>query len=275
MVDNYYTSFSIVEILLSKGIYVTGTLRRRRGGPSLLNARKIKDAPKKIILPFSKNSINAFLYLDLKLVGFISSYFQTFKDNILEERSVNHNNVEFIGFITTEKPKIVSFYNCNMNAVDILDQEIKYYSLQRKSSRWTFKFSIYLIHICLFNAFILYKELLELQKKSTTLIDFQLFAVKWFCEWSKTQTNNSIDLEVPESTNIFNEENKYNSLNSHSPIFRAKRTTCTICYKKEGKIHHTQFYCLICQNGYCINSKRLCWFEHHNSTSNGSIDSDV
>ncbi len=50
--DNLYNSYNNTIQLLKKGIYVTGTLRRKRGGPELMNLKKNSKCPKK-----SNNSI--------------------------------------------------------------------------------------------------------------------------------------------------------------------------------------------------------------------------
>ena len=55
------------------------------------------------------------------------------------------------------KPVSVLDYNKKMNGVDVLDQNISYYPVTRRSQKWTFKFMLYCFQISLFNAFLLFK----------------------------------------------------------------------------------------------------------------------
>ncbi len=51
--------------LKEKGFYVTGTLRRKRGGPELMNYKKLLEIPKKSDIPYTKSGINAFYVMIL------------------------------------------------------------------------------------------------------------------------------------------------------------------------------------------------------------------
>ncbi len=44
--DNYYNSYTTSQTLLEFGIYTTGTLRKRRGGPEIMNLNLEKKAKK-------------------------------------------------------------------------------------------------------------------------------------------------------------------------------------------------------------------------------------
>ncbi len=61
-----------------------------------------------------------------------------------------------MGDILNHSPSIVDYYNQNMGGVDIFDQELTYYSFQRKPNRWTYKLTIYLLQTIMFNSYVLY-----------------------------------------------------------------------------------------------------------------------
>ncbi len=174
-----------------------------------------------------------------------------------------------------------------MGAVDTLDQELKYYDPQRRTLRWTFKFSIYILQLLLFNSYVLYKKHTT-DKKLLTFMNFRLVAIKWFvkkeksnfipsistCENKKQKNDNSSPNNLIENTiNTLSGENSSRFQDStqhianlspckHIPLVLKKRTTCSYCYK-QGKNSKTQFYCIDCTKALCMNKSRLCWFEYH------------
>ena len=56
----------------------------------------------------------------------------------------------------TSTLKMIHDYNCNMNGVDVFDQKMENYNTNRKSNRWTFKLSLFIINVFLNNLYILY-----------------------------------------------------------------------------------------------------------------------
>ncbi len=210
----------------------------------------------------------------------MTSYFTIKEENILENRNIDYKVAEFLGIVPKEKPLFIKSYNNNMNGVDVLDQKINYYSLQRKSNRWTYKFSMYLIDLLMFNSYVLYKENSPKNEKLLSFLEYRLKAIEWFCSWtqnnsesisveyntttdSNAQDKNYIGTEHKSETDIDYSHNNISDNSKHFPITRNKRTTCFYCYKTTKKIIQTVYYCEICKNGYCINKKRKCWFLHH------------
>ena len=55
-------------------------------------------------------------------------------------------------------PFIISEYNQYMGGVDKFDQMIKYYSMKRKTNRWTQRFTIHILEIIMHNSFVLYSK---------------------------------------------------------------------------------------------------------------------
>jgi hypothetical protein len=57
------------------------------------------------------------------------------------------------------KPLCISQYNMFMKGVDRADQYLTYYSLPRKTVKWTEKVALWLINCALFNSLLVYKNL--------------------------------------------------------------------------------------------------------------------
>jgi len=64
-----------------------------------------------------------------------------------------------------KKPSAVVLYNKFMKDVDRADQYLSYYSVLRKTVKWSKKLVLYLLNCALFNAFFVYRTL-NTNKKS-------------------------------------------------------------------------------------------------------------
>ncbi len=73
---------------------------------------------------------------------------------IKAKHSIYYNNIVLKGVVLTDTPYIANSYNQIMGGVDVFDQELNYYSFQRKSCRWTYKLSIYLLQTIMLNSFV-------------------------------------------------------------------------------------------------------------------------
>ncbi len=60
---------------------------------------------------------------------------------------------------------------------------------------------------------------------------------------------------------------------NHTPSILNKKTSCAYCYS-QGKNSQTFMYCKICKKGFCLNTKRLCWFKYHNEIESDFLFED-
>lgn len=63
------------------------------------------------------------------------------------------------------KPNAVIDYNHYMKGVDRADQYLSYYSILRKTKKWTKRMAMYLINCALFNSFVVYNSVHSAKKK--------------------------------------------------------------------------------------------------------------
>ena len=100
-----------------------------------------------------------------------------------------------------------------MNGVDIFDQSIKYYSLQRKTNRWTFKLSTYFLDLLIYNSYILYKTICSTNAK--TRLDYNIECIKWFSNWNETDKktcNLKNTLQPHHNNKIKNVDTKFSTI---------------------------------------------------------------
>ena len=90
--------------------------------------------------------INCILLQDKKYVVLLSTTHHVFEEEfILSARNIVIKDNSYDIYMKKDKINLIDDYNHNMNGVDILDQKLKYYDINRKTVRWTFKLTIGII----------------------------------------------------------------------------------------------------------------------------------
>lgn len=116
--DNYYTSYDIAETLYSKGLYCTGTIRKRRGGP---DDNELSSQTSEF---FRKGNCTYTHYKDKKDVRILSSVYGS---ELIQKVSHAGNHC---------KPLSIIEYNNKMKGVDIFDQALAYYCFSHATRKW-------------------------------------------------------------------------------------------------------------------------------------------
>ena len=144
-IDNWYTSYNLVNYLYTRKTLVRGTVRPNRGVPCSLQSvilRKGESAFKR------KGAILTVKYQDKKTVYVLSTADKAGK---LEKIRYFGNERKSI-----YKPTAIENYNINMGDVDNGDQIISSINCVRKTHVWFKKIALHLILRCLINSWLLY-----------------------------------------------------------------------------------------------------------------------
>ena len=134
-IDRFFTSVTIAEWLLDRGLTVVGTLRTDRKG--------IPEAVKKVDNREDKNT--KFFFCE-DISSLLVSYVVKKKkgwNNVLV-LSTMHKNVH----VTQDermKPDVITFYDHTKGGVDIMDQMAGFYSTRMKTHRWTMNAMAYVL----------------------------------------------------------------------------------------------------------------------------------
>lgn len=202
------------------------------------------------------------IYHGLKTFCFLTTHHNIDLSNEdCEEDTVS--NIEYKKYNFTATPEFICDYNKNMNCVERFDQYCHNYDFDVKSTRWTFKITLFLLH----NSFVLFKQRFCLDIKDNNIHQkYVMAAIKWlgydidenitFVK-SKTKTDddlNSSDDFIDENENQGNtveyetkrgiqnvqyNENYKASVESkcHLKITCLKRLRCSVCsLKKDGDV---------------------------------------
>jgi len=133
--DNYYNSVDNTEALLQKKIRICGTIRKNRGLPECLKKTNLK---KEETIFRRKNEILVQVWQSKKEVSLISS--------IHSAEMKESNNVDRIKRQKIIKPNALIDYNKYMKGVDRADQYLSYYSILRKTVKWTKRLAMYMMN---------------------------------------------------------------------------------------------------------------------------------
>ncbi|CAL7947104.1 unnamed protein product [Xylocopa violacea] len=234
--SNYYTSVSLVEDLLKKKIYCTGTLRvRRKGNPSAVTNAILKRGQS--IHKYTEDGICCCKWKDKRDVLYISS---EYGGKVIECRNKPGECLQ--------KPELIIWYNKFMKRIDRLDQILNYYSIAHKSLRWYKKLGIHIMHIMLHNAYIFYNRYNNVKMN---LHDFQVDIIMGLLSHSqKLNLVRKVKVHLPETLPKGKND-------------KTMRKRCKNCMNSTKKRKDTVFHCPQCPGspGLCLTP---CFKMFHN-----------
>ena len=144
--DNFYNSVTMSRLLLRFDTGTCGTLRANRGQPEELHAA-VRNLGKGEARGVTDGDCVIVSWRDKKVVTVITTEHDAGMTQVTSHRGR-----------TKEKPACVADYNRHMNGVDLLDQNLAYYSHLRRSVKWTKKVFQWLVQAGLYNASLLQRS---------------------------------------------------------------------------------------------------------------------
>lgn len=167
-IDSFFSSVPLVEDLYKKGITAVGTIRKdRKGLPLELKQKKVKKGDASSVYKtissapgLNDGTLTVTKFNDRKEVTLLST---RFSGEVISTGKRDRRTGEEI-----QKPKMVHEYNQHMNGVDTFDQNIKYYSFNRKTWKWWKRAAFHLMHLAKVQAYLVY-NIKNPQKKKTQL----------------------------------------------------------------------------------------------------------
>lgn len=183
--DNYYNSVKMAKILLRNKVRVCGTIRKNRGLPPSLQTLQLSRGQhefrrnRQILLEVWNNGRR-----NVNMISTIHSAQLTESTS----RSKRSN-------APIQKPNSIIDYNRYMKGVDRADQYLAYYSIFRKTKKWTKRVVMFFINCALFKSFKAYKVL---NRKNIT---YKNFLHKVALSWIEDDETNCMeqDDDVPSS----------------------------------------------------------------------------
>ncbi|XP_046145451.1 piggyBac transposable element-derived protein 4-like [Osmia bicornis bicornis] len=186
--DNYYNSVNMAKILLKNKVRVCGTIRKNRGLPQPLQTAKLSRGKHEfrrddhILLQVWNNG--------KRNVNMIST--------IHSAQMAESGSRSRTSDCPIQKPISIIDYNKYMKGVDRVDQYLSYYSIFRKTKKWTKRVVMFFINCALFNSFKVYTAL------NGKKITYKNFLHKAALSWTEDCEAKEQDKDLPtsESTRI-------------------------------------------------------------------------
>ncbi|KAL6419812.1 hypothetical protein ACFW04_011177 [Cataglyphis niger] len=147
--DIYYNSVNIAKIFLKNKLRVCGTIRKNRGLPQILQTVKLSRGQHQFL---RNGQILIQVWNNGKRnVSMISTIHSA---QMAESRNRSRTSDCLI-----QKPISIIDYNKYMKGVDRADQYLSYYSIFRKTKKWTKRIVMFYLNCALFNSFKVYVTL--------------------------------------------------------------------------------------------------------------------
>lgn len=242
--DNYYNNVKMAQILLKNKIRVCGIIRKNRRLPQSLKTLRLTRGQyesrrnREILLEVWNNGRR-----NVNMISTIHSA-QLMESTSRRKRST----------VPIQKPNSIMNYNKYMKGVDRADQYLAYYSIFRKTRKWTKRVVMFFINCALFNSFKLYTVLNEKN------IAYKNFLHKVAILWTTDSEANSMKQDdtqpIPEPTRRVAKSDHPGRLSNFGKhklinIVTSGRSSkplrqCRVCavHKKRSR---TSFVCKFCE----------------------------
>nr|CAH7723798.1 unnamed protein product [Callosobruchus chinensis] len=230
--DNFYSSPDLAQKLAGQRTDCVGTMRiNRKGFPVEINTKKLEK--EESIAMFTKKQM-IMKWKDKKDVIMISSI----HDNKIVE-------IEKRGKII-KKPEVVLSYNKDMGGVDLSDNFLHFYSLDRTHlKKYYKKIFFHLLNITILNTYILYKQSGGKKTRLNFTIELAEELIKKYAQPLDQQSRRSKAHNVSRFI-----DRHFPSIIPPTPNKEKPTKRCHICYEKKVR-KESRYWCSECRTGLC------------------------
>ena len=154
---------------------------------------------------------------------------------------------------------IKDYYNEKNRGVDIMDQYISYYNIERRSIKWWKKVFFFGIEVCINNSYILYKQNNNNNNRKYDFLTFRLNLIKQILNKYTAKEYNFENIKKNNAVNNLRIKFFKNCIHYPKKIKGLKKN-CFYCYKEDKLQKQTNFYCEKCDKVLHLE----CFVVYHN-----------
>ena len=275
--DRYFTTVALVDDLLKRGIYCTGTIMKNRiqsvgkklkGDKELTkDGRGTSDAVKD-----RNNKICLVKWFDNKPITLMSSFV-----GINPEGSCRRWSKKDSKYIEIKCPKIVQEYNKHMGGVDMSDRLISYYRIKTRTKKWTVRTFCHMFDLALVNSWIQYRDDRQQigcrPKEIMQLLAFKLDVAESLISECESEDSESEPEPESEPEDEAGQARKRKSTPLPSVHKRVKGThlpemdlaTYSSRCRNPGCSQRRKIRCTFCNVPLCLTATRNCFKDFHNT----------
>ncbi|PNF14286.1 hypothetical protein B7P43_G07092, partial [Cryptotermes secundus] len=245
--DNYYNSPQLAKLLKNHGTDCVGTLRlNRKGVPTTVKNTKLRKGE---IIAQHAGPITVLKWQDKKPVSVISTF-----HNADTQTDIKRNK-------EIKKPKIIIDYNEMMGGVDLKDQLLQYYNVERKRlHKWYMKLFRCLLNVTVVNGMIIYNKN---QERLTDHLAFRVNLVEGLLLkfTDQEQAARRVQGRRHSSDNTIPRLRERHFISKIPPSGKKARPQrrCVACTKNKRR-KETVYWCSDCDVGPCIDQ---CFQDYH------------
>jgi len=221
--DNFFTSLKLEQYLRDKNVGLVGAMRSNR----IPGYKQLKIPDKKFFASYKMKENENFIltiWNDNRVVNIMNNAFPV--NNYLKTRKNR----------TIVIPSIINKYNQYKHGVDSNNQNTYHYRFPHKSYRWTKNVFFHLIHISIYNAYVIYRK----RNPKTTFNFFYEYIILKLLGSKKEKSNN----------------NKIHNIKYIDELTK-KRQRCFECKKK------TSWCCTVCDDSPVYLCIPDCYNDYH------------
>ena len=258
--DNFFTSPGLVQVLLEKGIYCTGTLRSNRVGklPIKSNSELSKEGRGAMDGCTSQDGKMCIVrWNDNSLVTVLSSAYD-WKANPCQVSRYDKSTKDYVQIPC---PSSVIQYNRSMGGVDKLDCLLALYRIHIKSKKWTLRVIFHFIDLVVVTSWLQYiKDCNPIGmsvNQRLSLLDFRLYLSECLIKHSTNPLSNPKgrrSAQVPPVCSV-----RHDGI-GHFPVWKEERQRC----KNPGCANYfSSVFCSKCEVSLCFQKQRNCFTMYH------------
>ncbi|XP_046662925.1 piggyBac transposable element-derived protein 2-like [Homalodisca vitripennis] len=264
--DNYYTSISLCDYLLSQGVHCVGTVRTDRIPDCPLPDKKtqksmVRGQSVEYVGEMKNGKIAAVSWKDNKCVNLLSTF-----AGVEPETKVRRYDRSRKLHVEVNCPSIISEYNRHMGGVDLLDSLLGRYKIIQRSKKWYIRLFYHLLDLTVVNAWLIYVRVhKERQEPHLKLAMFRLQLAQSLCKFGMTTTPTrgrpSLASKKPKKAVACSGPPKEVRLDNigHWPDHTEKKQRC----KMEQCKGFTVIKCVKCTVPLCLNKTNNCFVKYH------------
>ncbi|XP_017565030.1 piggyBac transposable element-derived protein 3-like [Pygocentrus nattereri] len=263
LADNFFTSMPLIEKLLAKGIYYTGTVRKNRMSKCNLitdkELSKIGRGSYDYRIESNTNTV-CLKWQDTKAVSLMSTY--AGPEPMGKARRWDKSKKQYINI---DQPNIIKEYNTSMG----VDAHLARCKFSIRTRRWYMILFWHFLSVAVINAWLLYQHDCEAQgitgsnilklRKFQGLVAQGLVEVGTARRWGRPPTPGPFSPPPPRFVRVYQSADVRFDQIAHWPVKEENRRRCAVC--KDLK---TEINCEKCAVPLCINKKRNCFKGYRN-----------
>lgn len=248
IMDNFYNSPDLFDLLLNNKTDAYGTLRsNRKGLPSDFSKTKLRKGESAC---WVKEGMMVMKWCDKKEISLISTC-----------HDVSFKEVQPKFGPSKLKPAVVSDYNLKMGGVDKADQQMASYTIMRNQQKKCYKKLFrHLLDQCLFNAYVLHKKYREKRQEHLSFYMQVMIQIVQTHQKDGARVSNRGRQRIGNA--VVDETTPMRLIERHFPAFippthnkeNPTRKCMVCCHEKDGNKKfrkETRYYCRHCDIALC------------------------